>query len=129
MLLSASNFMEERHLVKVFILLLALVSYPAFAEVKYHSGQVTAVEVFQDHWSGGYNENQPAMLALYIEGLPPACGSHRRTVIRTTHPLYDSVLSIALSAQTTGRPVKLAYLDRCTVRTGAWDFGYLHIEP
>lgn len=114
---------------KVLIFLLAFVSCSAFAEVKYHSGQVTAVEVFQDHWSGGYNENQPAMLALYIEGLPPACGLHGRTVIRTTHPLYESVLALALNAQTSGQPVKLAYLDRCTIRQGAWDFGYISTRP
>lgn len=91
----------------------------------YVDGKVTKIVSFP-HSYGTYSESSRGLLGIYVEGLPPGCGDGTaRVVIGVDHPLHASVLALALTAHSTGKTVRLAYFDACTIRSESWDFAYM----
>ncbi len=93
-------------------------------------GKVEKIDVHGNSW-GNYNPNDLGVLSLYIEGMPKSCNDpngNNRVVITSDHPLFNSVLSIALAAKMSGRNLYVQYLDTCNTRAGAWDFGYVSLR-
>lgn len=105
-----------------------MMSVSAFSEVTKVQGKVTNVWFFASNWST-YNAADVGLAAIYIdsEDLLPGCGEggSERVVISTDHPLYDSVVSFALVAKTTGATVELWHLDTCSQRSNSWDFAVI----
>ena len=63
-----------------------------------------------------------------MDELSGACTSgEKRIAISTDHPLYDSVLSMALSAKISNSKVKVMHLSTCSSRSNAWDFAAIEI--
>lgn len=97
-------------------------------ELGSHKGTITQIAAFP-HDYGKYDENQKGRLTLFIEGLPPGCGDGLpRVVIGVDHPMYDSVLSIALLAKASETKVSVAYFKECTLRENSWDLANITIE-
>lgn len=93
-----------------------------------HTGKVTDIRVFSKNYST-YNVNDTGMAVIYVEGLAGACGTaERRIAITTDHPLYHSVLSVALAAKMAQSDVEVVYIDSCTQRQSAWDFAVLRLK-
>lgn len=89
------------------------------------TGKVTEVASFPMSY-GSYNKNITGLLGIWVEGIPSGCGDgNKRVVITHDHPLHDSAMSIALLAKATGKEVKIAYFDECTIRSDSWDFAYI----
>lgn len=109
---------------------LALISANnAMAEVRSVKGKITRILTFSKSYDT-YTESSPGLTAIYVEGLPQGCGTGTggRVVIGVNHPVYQTALSIALTAFTTGKSVSLHYLDTCKQRAGSWDFAYILVE-
>lgn len=71
-----------------------------------------------------YTESEKGVFFIFMEDLPNACGDGMgRVAISHEHPLFETVVSVALLARTTGEPIEMAYIDKCTVRENSWDFG------
>lgn len=106
-----------------------LVANSAVAEVRSISGKVTSIVTFSKSYDT-YTETSPGLTAIYVEGLPRGCGtgSGGRVVIGVNHPVYQTALSLALTAFATGRSVSLHYLDTCKQRAGSWDFAYITLN-
>lgn len=65
---------------------------------------------------------------ITVEGLAPACGSGTpRIAIPLGHPMYQTVVSMVLSAQAQNKPLTFGYLDTCTYRGNSWDFATVDI--
>ena len=115
---------------RFFILfILTFFSVASYAEVFTYEGYIEKVEVHADNWKE-YNENDIGILSIWMEGMPKSCNDtngYNRTVIRSSHNLYDSVLSVVLAAKLANKKVKLTYLDTCNTRFRAWDFGYISL--
>ena len=112
----------------IFLVIFLLVSLETnAAKVLTHDGKVTQIVAFP-HSYGSYSENAKGLLGIYVEGQPKGCGSgQNRVVISKNHPLHDSVLSMAMLAQTAGKQVRIAYFNECTIRSESWDFAYFYI--
>ena len=111
---------------KVLIALMAIV-LPALSQAGSFTGNVQKIDIHSDHWNT-YDPTDLGFLSLYIEGMPVSCGQSNglnRVVITTDHPLFESVLSVALTAKATASKLKVHYLDTCNTRDAAWDFGYI----
>ncbi|GAB1624090.1 hypothetical protein AAOGI_41400 [Agarivorans albus] len=75
-----------------------------------------------------YNPNDQAMLAIYVNELPGACGSNeKRIAIGSAHPLFDAVTSIAMVSKTTKTKAVVGYLGSCSIRSNAWDFSFIEL--
>lgn len=110
----------------LFVVLVIVVSKGAFAGSI--TGAVTQVGTALDSW-GTPDVNQKGVFTFNVGGLPKACGSgYGRIVIPTDHPLYNTVVSMVLSAQAQKRSVIANYLNSCTYRSNSWDFGTLSIQ-
>lgn len=91
------------------------------------TGVVTKIRMFSN--PDKYDPSARGYAFIYLDQLPGACGSaEKRVAISTDHPLYPSVLSIAVVSKTTGSPIDLWYLDQCTLRGNAWDFSYIELR-
>jgi len=98
------------------------------ADIATHSGKITQIGAFPHNY-GTYNENEKGRLTIYIDGIPPGCESGLpRVVIGVDHPIYDSVLSIALMAKASQTEVTVTYFKECTIRGNSWDLANLVIE-
>lgn len=92
------------------------------------TGKVTQIVTFASSYST-YSENSRGLTGIYVEGLPEGCGAGtKRVLIGVDHPNYQTVLSLALTAHSTGKKVSIAYVDTCTLRAGSWDFAYITLE-
>ncbi len=97
------------------------------AEILTHEGVVKQIVAFP-HSYGAYSVDAKGLLAIYVEGLPKGCiTGQNRVVISVNHPLHNSVLSMALLAKSTGKKVRIAYFNECTIRAGSWDFAYFDL--
>ncbi len=95
------------------------------AEVLTVDGKVTSIVSFPKTY-GNYSNSAQGLVGFYVKDLPKGCGSgQNRVVIDVDHPLYNSALSLALTAHSTGKSVRIAYFNTCTLRSGSWDFAYL----
>lgn len=115
---------------EILFILLSVASLNIYAATQNSAtGKVLNVWVHSDSYNP-YTENSPVIFMVEIDGLPKACGgSHKRFAIGGQHPAYNTVVSMILSAQATGKEVTLNYLDTCSVRSNAWDFAYLQLMP
>jgi hypothetical protein len=114
-----------KNFIVIFMVLFAIKSYSA--DVLNHVGVVKQVVAFP-HSYGSYSVNAKGLLAIYVEGQPKGCANgQNRVVISTEHPLHDSVLSMALLAKSTGKRVRIAYFNECTIRPESWDLAYFHL--
>src|SRR5690606_24804125 len=76
-----------------------------------HTGKVTEIASFPKVY-GNYSNQAGGLLAIYVEGLPSGCGNGLgRVVIGVEHPMYESVLSIALYAKASGNIVEVSYFE------------------
>lgn len=92
------------------------------------SGKIHSINIHLDNWNT-VDLSQNGVFMFTIESLPGACDSgQRRIAIKTNHPLYDTIVSTVLSAQAQSKPVTVNYLEQCTFRGSAWDFGTLYFE-
>lgn len=75
-----------------------------------------------------YDVSSLGMVVLFIDTLPGACNTNnKRVAVGTDHPLFETVLSIALSAQAQSKTIELGYLESCIVHHNAWDFSYIRL--
>lgn len=111
-----------------FLLLLALgFCCEVFAAKANSTGVVTKIRMFST--PDRYDPSARGLMFIYLDELPGACSSaEKRVAISTDHPLYSSVLSIAIVSKTTAAPIDLRYLDQCTLRGNAWDFPYVELR-
>lgn len=92
------------------------------------TGKVTSIKTFASNYNP-YSENYPVAAYIYVDTLPGACGqADTRFAIRTTHPGYETVLSLATTALATGKSVSVTYIQECTIRGNAWDFAYMTLN-
>jgi hypothetical protein len=92
-----------------------------------YSGKVQQIDLHADKW-GVYNPDDKGILSLYLVGMPKSCGEEgglNRVVITSDHPLFQSVISIALTAKISDKNLTIHYLDSCNTRSRAWDFGFV----
>lgn len=107
------------------MMIFSLKSYAA--EVLTHEGVVEQVTAMPQSY-GAYSVDVKGLLAIYVEGLPKGCTTgQNRVVISSDHPLHNSVLSMALLAKSTGKKVRIAYFNECTIRAQSWDLAYFHV--
>ena len=107
---------------KLLILLSLLVpTLSHAADTAGFTGKITDIVTFPNDY-GSYNESVKGLLAIYIDGLPKGCETGvNRVLISVDHPLYESVLSMALYAKASNSDVKVLYFTECTMRTNSWD--------
>lgn len=75
-----------------------------------------------------YNTSSKGLAHVYLNELPGACESdEKRVVIDSSHPLFQSFLSIAMVSKTTKTPVNIGYQSTCNLRGNAWDFGLIEL--
>ena len=118
-----------KQIVSIFLTVLVTFSTSAIAGSTKVQGKVSEVWLFSKNYST-YNVNDVGLANIYLEGsvIEPACGTGaRRVVISTDHPLYQSVVSMALMAKQTGKTVEIWHLDTCTQRSSSWDFGLMRL--
>jgi hypothetical protein len=113
----------------IFALILFCAPAVVSAAVTPVKGLVKDVWIFSKNYST-YNTNDIGLANIYVDSpeLGPACGvegAPRRIAISTDHPLYQSVLSMVLTAKTTDKKVEIWHLDTCTLRSSSWDFGLI----
>ena len=66
---------------------------------------------------------------IYIEGIPKGCGlGEKRVAIGSNHPLFTTVVQMALSAKETNQTVEIWYLNTCSDRNGSWDFAAMWVK-
>lgn len=110
----------------LFLLVLGF-CFNVFAAKTNSTGVVSKIRMFSN--PDKYDASARGFAFIYLEQLPGACGSEeKRVAISTDHPLYSSVLSLAVVSKTTGSPIDLWYLDQCTLRGNAWDFSYIELR-
>ncbi|PAJ71783.1 hypothetical protein CJF42_24835 [Pseudoalteromonas sp. NBT06-2] len=114
-----------KNFIVILMVLFTVKSYSA--DVLNHVGIVKQVVAFP-HSYGSYSVDAKGLLAIYVEGQPKGCNTGQsRVVISTDHPLHNSVLSMALLAKSTGKKVRIAYFNECTIRPESWDFAYFYL--
>ena len=125
------NFSNFGVIMKAFFsgIFISLFVSPAFSGTVTVSGAVTDIWMFSGSYTS-YNPNDIGLANIYLDSadLEPACGvegAPRRIAISTDHPLYNSVVSLALMAKTTGKKVQIWHLETCTLRSSSWDFGLI----
>lgn len=111
-----------------FFIILIFFSSTVFADITQVRGEVTDIYLFTKNLAK-YDVNDVGLAAIYINSpdLLPGCGSSgsKRVIISTDHPLYQSVISLALTAKTTGKKVEIWHLNTCTQRYNSWDFSLI----
>lgn len=99
------------------------------AETGVVTGKVTAVTTNCNTVNPYSEETCDGLTNIYVEGLPNACGTGApRVAIGVGHPLYQTVVSLALTALTTQLTANLSYVETCTVRGNSWDFSYMYLN-
>jgi len=112
----------------MYVLLLCLFFSSAQAGIGTRTGKVDKV-TFHSAVYEPYATDSLGIAFIHVTGLPGACtSSSPRVAIGTDHPLYESVVSAALSAQATQKDVTIQYVDACTIRSTAWDFATFSIN-
>lgn len=112
----------------VFIVACCLSANAAFSDVVIVTGKVTSIATFATSYTS-YSESSRGLTGIYVEGLPGGCGTNtKRVVIGVDHPNYQTALSLALTAHSTGKKVAIGYVDTCTLRAGSWDFAHITLE-
>jgi len=92
------------------------------------TGYISKIRTFSNG-ATTYNTNDIGITNIYVDSLAGACGSNeKRVAIGTDHPLYQSVISMALMAKASNLEIEIWYLDTCTVRTNSWDFRLIEIQ-
>ena len=108
---------------RVILMFSLFLSVDAFSAA--YTGKVDKIILHADEWNV-YNPNDTGILSLYLVGMPKSCGSDDglgRVVITSDHPLFQSVISLALTAKISDKNLTVHYLDTCKTRSQAWDFG------
>lgn len=113
----------------LFVTLLSLPLVSTAAPRGQVEGLVTRIILHSEDYPT-YDETKVGYLQIYMDELPtpngPGCNNGiKRVAIRSSHPLFAAVHAAVLAAQTTGKPIKLTYLEECTLRTSSWDFALL----
>ena len=100
-----------------------------FANNTDHHGRVTEIRFFTAGWTT-YDRDDTGFAAIYFDPpLPKACGTgDTRFIIDHMHPLFNVVVSTALSAKITNADVMVNYLNSCNVRSNSWDIGTFRIN-
>lgn len=107
----------------LFISFLSFITSPAEAANKHALyGYVTAMKIFSFS-NNPYSESGVAAVYIYVDTLPGACGGNvNRIAMRSTHPSYDTLVSLATTALMSGKRVRVGYVDECTIQGNAWDY-------
>lgn len=95
-----------------------------------HTGKVSKIMVLPKTYQS-YSTTTESLTMIFVEGLPKSCNQENgmaRVAIGTNHSAHNTALALALSAHASGKTVKIAYLNSCTLRSNAWDFSYLYIN-
>jgi len=112
------------------LMLIVVLMYSSSSFAAEFTGYVEEIAIHSDSW-GTYNENDAAMLSIYMEGMPLGCGMSNgtnRVAIRTSHPLFNATLSLVIAAKMAGKQLQVTYLNTCNTRSGVWDFGYISLK-
>jgi hypothetical protein len=76
-----------------------------------------------------YETSSKGLVFIYIKGIPKGCGfGEQRVAIGSDHPLFSTVVDMALSAKASKQTVELWYLNTCSARNGSWDFAAMWIK-
>jgi hypothetical protein len=59
-------------------------------------------------------------LIISMNELPKSC-SHRRAIVPTNHPLYNTIYKMAIEAKTNNLPLQITYGDTCNYRSTGLD--------
>jgi hypothetical protein len=118
-----------KNLAILFLLILGVNTSSFAAEQSRVTGKVTRIVTHSSSYNP-YSETSRGLTAIYVEGLPKSCGNNgqARVAIGVDHPVHNTVVSMALTAHSTGKKVTLEYLDTCTVRSNSWDFAFMFIN-
>lgn len=119
--------MKLKYLVLLASIVCAQISFAARIHI---TGDIDNIQINGQNFDP-YSPTGNAVLFIWMDELPIACGNSngfKRMVITSDHPAYQSVLSIALTAQATQKPVTVSYIDECTQWSSAWDFATLKID-
>ncbi|MEW6996022.1 hypothetical protein AADZ84_17455 [Colwelliaceae bacterium MEBiC 14330] len=113
---------------KFLYLFLILIPFEVFAVTEKHvAGNLTQI-LTHTNSRNPYDATKLGVVFLYVGNLPGACESNsKRVAISSEHPLFDTVTSIALSAQAQKKTVLIGYLETCTLNSKAWDFSYIRM--
>lgn len=112
----------------IFLIVICMFSITVHAAKYSATGVVQDIKMFSEN-PNIYNTEQLGRVFIYLNELPKACASNeKRIAISSNHPLFDSVLSVALVSKTTQTPVEIWYLDSCSQRSNAWDFSIMILK-
>ena len=99
------------------------------AQVTHVQGKITRIQIFNSNY-GNYNTTGKGYIGFFMSELTPACGTGlKRVIISNDHPLFNTVLSAALTAKTTGKEIEFWHTGKCTLRSNSWDFALFQVLP
>jgi hypothetical protein len=99
----------------------------ACGEILKVRGKITDIQMFNSNYTV-YDPNGRGLVGFYMSELSPACGGGiRRVVISSDHPLFNSVVSAALTAKAMNKEIALWHLDTCSLRGNSWDFALFQV--
>lgn len=110
-------------------LLCVVLTVSAQAETVKVKGQVMDVMIFASNYQS-YSSSDVGLANIYIDSpeMKSPCESGAtsgRIAISADHPLFDSVVSMAFIAKTTGKKVEMWHTGTCTLRSSSWDFALI----
>lgn len=89
------------------------------AEVSKVIGKINQIATHSASYTR-YETSSKGLVFIYIEGIPRGCGfGEQRVAIGSDHPLFSTVVDIALSAKASAQTVELCYLNTCSARNGS----------
>jgi hypothetical protein len=98
------------------------------AQVKQVVGKITEIAAHSASYEQ-YRTTSKGLVFIYMEGIPKGCGfGEERVAIGLEHPLFSTIVEMALSAKASGQTVELWYLNTCSAREGSWDFAAMWIK-
>ncbi len=98
---------------KKIVLFLLILSLPSLVNAAvYKTGKVSSVKMFDD------------VVVIYVDTVTDnACGTgQKRVAVKNTDPIYDAVVSSAITAKVTQSTVEIGYHEACTNNPNSWDF-------
>lgn len=95
--------------------------------IEYSVGVVERIKTFSAS-PDTYNPANMGYAMIYLNGVEGACGTEEnRVAISSDHPLFNTVVSMAMVSKATKTKVSIGHLGVCSLRTNAWDFAVIEL--
>ena len=116
------------------IIAVGAMSVKAEAEPTTATGRVTQVSIHDEYWPD-FVSGSRAIVSVWVDGIsgvPGSCNpTSGRVAVDDSHPAYKELVSLALAAYLSGKPVKVHY-DTANCHYGsegknAFDLGVLQL--